>query len=134
MKALEAHQGKTWRDMPGRDDMGKKMNFAMFKRGKLNPRFLSVEHKEMLARAGRSTAKGVVYATDGEELKLRVQTTAELRCISVYVAALEISRQTTGMGFDRLYNVLRGTPPMTERFAVWVRAWLEKNRTEEAAE
>lgn len=131
MNALQTHEGKTWRDMPGADPLAKRMNFSLFKRDRLNRRILTEGHQQMLSRAGKSSAQGVVYAPDGEALKLRVLTVVELRQITLHAAVQEITRLTTGLGHGRLQDVVSGKDAMTERLAVWVRAWLEKNRTEE---
>lgn len=131
MNALKTHEGKTWRDMPGTDPLAKRMNFSLFKRDRLNRRILTEAHQQMLSRAGKSSALGVVYAADSEALKLRVLTVVELREISLHAAIVEIAQLTTGLGVERLKAVIKGKDAMTERLAVWVREWLKKQQTEE---
>jgi hypothetical protein len=36
MKDDQTHNGMTWADMPGADAMMKRMNFSLFKRGKVS--------------------------------------------------------------------------------------------------
>jgi hypothetical protein len=118
-KADLVHDGKTWRDMPGNDSDQKRINFAMFRRGK----FKLPTRKESEARS-RCSRTDLVYAADAEELHGRLAQVIRERDLTNYALARLISQTTGEMSFGCLFNQIRGLHPLSEKVAQVLRKWL----------
>jgi hypothetical protein len=122
------HEGKTWRDMPGSTPTNQRLNFALWKRGKFQlPSAKVSEAMSIWSRQQR------VYATDSEELMMRLTHVRAQRDLTIYGVAMLIHRTTDEVSFGPLFRQLREIKPMSEKVAGVVREWL-RNQPEEAAE
>lgn len=133
MKPLETHEGKTWQDMPGRDDQAKKMNFALFKRGKFNGTYkpMSPERRKLHAQYGRLSNGGAQIAADSDELIERLRVVQETSGLTWYAISGQIWEINCVGNREALYDVIRRGRAISERYGPAIRRWLEEQLTRE---